>query len=92
MPHIPRRLAPTGQLGAIDAPRAAPRSTQSKPPVPYMGSGSGEVNPVSRKMRGNKMVGKLSMKDWDVDPLRVLKHLGKEMTADEHSGVVSDAG
>jgi hypothetical protein len=57
-----------------------------------MGSGSGEVNPVRRKMRGNRMVGKLSMKDWDVDPLRVMKHLGKEMVADEHSGMVSDAG
>jgi len=39
------------------------------------------------------MVGKLSMKDWDVDPMRVLKHLlNKEMVADEHSGLVSDPG
>ena len=46
-----------------------------------------------KKMRGNKMVGKLSMKDWNVDPMRVIKHLlGKEMNADEHSGMVSDAG
>lgn len=30
------------------------------------------------------------MKDWDVDPLRVMKHLfNKEVTADEHSGLVS---
>ena len=37
------------------------------------------------------MVGKLSMKDWDVDPMRVLKQLtGKEMVSDEHSGMVSD--
>jgi len=90
MPHIPRRLAPTGQLGAFEAPRAAPRKAQSKPPVPYMGSGRGEVDPV-KKLRGNKLVGKLSMKDWDIDPMRIINHLlGKEMVADEHSGMVSD--
>lgn len=57
-----------------------------------MGSGKGEVDPAAR-LRGNKMVGKLSMKDWDVDPLRVMKQIfNKEMMADEHSGMVSDAG
>jgi len=91
MPHIPRSIAPTGQLGAINAPRAEPRKSLSKPPVPYMGSGRGEVDPISSKLRGNKMVGKLSMKEWDVDPMRVLKQLtGKEMVSDEHSGMVSD--
>lgn len=90
MPHIPRSISPTGQLGPIDAPRAEPRKAISKPPVPYMGSGKGEVDPASR-LRGNKMVGKLSMKDWDVDPMRVLKQItGKEMVSDEHSGMVSD--
>jgi len=55
-----------------------------------MGSGNGEVDPTSRIRTGSQMVGKLSMKDWDVDPLRVMKHLfNKEFTADEHSGLVS---
>jgi len=31
------------------------------------------------------------MKDWDMDPMRIMNHLlGKEMVADEHSGMVSD--
>lgn len=94
MPHIPRSMAPSGMIDPATVPRAPRRPvTQKKPPVPYMGSGDGEVNPNSRLRTGNKMVGKLSMKDWDVDPLRILKQLhGKEIKVDEHSGMVSGTG
>ena len=87
-------MAPSGLVDPSTVPRAPRKSpTKAKPPVPYMGSGEGEVNPVSRMRTGNNMVGKLSMKDWDVDPLRVMKHLSdKEYKADEHSGLVSGTG
>ena len=91
MPHIPRSMAPSGLVDPATVPRAPRRPvTQQKPPVPYLGSGKGEVDPANRLRSGNKMVGKLNMMTWDVDPLRVLGHLsGKEMKADEHSGMVS---
>lgn len=91
MPHIPRSMAPSGLVDPATVPRAPRRAPlKAKPTVPYMGSGDGETNPVSRMRTGNQMVEKLSMKNWDVDPLRVMKHLfDKEVKADEHSGLVS---
>ena len=91
MPHIPRSLAPSGLVDPSTVPRAPRKATtQKKPPVPYMGSGDGETDPARRMRTGNKMIGKLSMKDWDVDPVRILKMLtDREIKPDEHSGLVS---
>jgi hypothetical protein len=91
MPHIPRSMAPSGLIDPASLPRAPRRpATQQKPPVPYLGSGNGEVNPTSRLRTGNQMVGKLSMKNWDVDPMKIIKQLhGKEFKVDEYSGMVS---
>lgn len=85
MPHIPRRIAPTGKLGGFDIPRAEPKSSQAKPPVPY------KANKAGKKPQSNRLVQRLSMGDWDVDPLKVLKHLGQEVTVDEHSRMVSNS-
>ena len=92
MPHIPRSMAPSGLVDPSTVPRAARKAPgKTKPPVPYMGSGKGEINPTSKLTQKNPLVKKLSMKDWDVDPLQVLKHLSdKEYKVDEHSGLVSD--
>jgi hypothetical protein len=88
MPHIPRNTAPSGQLGgAFDAPKAAPRKARARPSVPYKGSEKSNVE----SPRGSQFTSKLDMKSWDVDPMRILQQLlGKEMVADEHSGMVSD--
>ena len=91
MPHIPRSMAPSNLVDPSTVPRATKKPPgKQKPPVPYMGSGKGETNPVSRMTQKNSMVEKLNMKKWDVDPLTVMKHLsGKEVKVDEHSGLVS---
>jgi hypothetical protein len=55
-----------------------------------MGSSTGEVTPTGKTRKSTQMVGKLSMKDWDVSPMKVMQHLyGKELKADEYSGMVS---
>lgn len=91
MPHIPRSMAPSGLVDPSTVPRAPRRTTKRKPDVPYMGSGKGESKPVAQKVtRKNPMIQRLSMRDWDVDPLRVMKlMMDKEVKADEHSGLVS---
>ena len=91
MPHIPRSMAPSGQIDFGAVPRA-PKSSTKKATVPLKAPSSNRSTPKRPSGRGVKLVQKLSMRDWDVDPLRVLNHLtGKEITADEFSGVVSDA-
>ena len=88
MPHIPRSMAPSGQVDFSAIPRA-PKSTAKKATVPLR-SQKPAVSPKRRSGNGIKLVQKLSMRDWDVDPIRVLGHLtGKEVTADEFSGMVS---
>lgn len=92
MPHIPRTLAPSG-LNAAGLPRSPVRSTTDKPPTPYAGSGKSEANPVDRILsKKNRLIERLSMEKWDVDPVKVYKHLtGKELAIDEHSRLVSPA-
>ncbi len=90
MPHIPRTLAPSGLTNSDGVPRAPLRTTAEKPPVPYMGSGDGEANPADRKQERKKLLGRISMEDWDVDPLKVYQYMtGKELAVDEHSRLVS---
>lgn len=85
-------MAPSGLINPDSVPRAPVRSTADKPPVPYMGSGQSESNPLDKVLGRKKLIGRISMEKWDVDPLRVLKHLiGKELAVDEHSRLVSDA-
>jgi hypothetical protein len=93
MPHIPRSLAPSGLVNPDTVPRAPLRSTADKPPLPYMGSGKSEANPLDKVFGKKKMIGRINMEDWDVDPLKIYKNLtGKELAVDEHSRLVSDAG
>lgn len=67
-------------------PRAPLRSDLPKATVPQAAS---ESKP-ARAGRGLKFIDRLSMQDWDVDPLRVYVHLtGKELDVDEHSRLVS---
>ena len=91
MPHIPRSMAPSGMIDPATTPRAPRKAPLAqKPSVPYAGSGKGEANPSSKIRSGNQLVDKLSMKDWDVDPIKIMKHLTQqEVETDEHSGIVS---
>ena len=92
MPPVPRSLAPSGMIDPATVPRAPLRHTADKPPVPYLGSGKSEANPLEKITDGKKkMVERVNMRDWDVDPVRVYKHLtDKELVVDEHSRLVSD--
>ena len=88
MPYIPRR-APGGLPDLSTLPKAPARTTAVKPAVPYHGSREDEQKKLPRK--GTKLIDKLSMREWDVDPLKVYKTLfSKEVHVDEHSGLVSD--
>ena len=91
MPHIPRSMAPSGMIDPSTVPRAPVRqTTRTKPPVPYMGSSPGEIAPTERMRQGNQLVDKLSMKNWEVDPMKIIKQLSdKEVKSDEYSGMVS---
>lgn len=67
-------------------PRAPLRSALPKATVPQAVSES----PPTRTRRGLKLIARLNMQNWDVDPLRVYGHLtGKELDVDEHSRLVS---
>lgn len=91
MAYIPRSMAPSGRVDPATVPRAPLRTVSDKPPVPYLGSGKSEANPLE-KIRGgkNKMVERLNMQEWDVDPVKVYKHMTeKELDVDEHSRLVS---
>jgi len=93
MPYIPRTLAPSSLINPDSVPRAPARSSGGKPPLPYMGSGQSEANPLDKSSGHNKLTGRISMEKWDVDPLKVLKQLtGKELIVDEYSRLVSNAG
>lgn len=86
-------MAPSGLINPDSVPRAPVRTTAEKPPVPYMGSGQAEANPLEKLGGRKKLLGRISMEDWDVDPLKVLKHLtGKELAVDEYSRLVSEPG
>jgi len=93
MPYIPRSIAPVSGLGLdFNTVPKAPASSSGvpKPAVPLKSASSSFVAP--RAAQKNPLTGKLSMRDWDVDPLRVMKQiLGKEYKADEHSGLVSNS-
>lgn len=91
MAHVSRSLAPSGMIDPATVPRAPVRTTNDKPPVPYLGSGKSEANPLEKVREGRKkLVERLNMQDWDVDPVKVYKHLtDKELTVDEHSRLVS---
>lgn len=64
MPYIPR-----DHLAAL--PRQPLATTAEKPPVPYMGSGANEANPLDRILGKKRMIERLSLEDWDVDPARI---------------------
>jgi hypothetical protein len=89
MPYVPRSIAPLTGL-AVDfntVPKAQSQPT-SKATVPYRPTRTEASR--SGVKKSNPLNGKLSLKDWDVDPLKVMKQiLGKEYKADEHSGLVS---
>ncbi len=87
MPYVPRR-APSGLVDPSTLPRA-PVTTTERPKVPFHGNSQQETKSASSK-KGTKMVGKLSMRDWDVDPAKVFKSFfTNEVNFDEHSGLVS---
>lgn len=83
MPHLPRNLAPTsGGFDFSSVPRQ-PIQAKKKVTVPY--------SQAEHTVRDNSLLGeKLNIKDWDFDPMRVIKILtGKEANKDEYSGLVS---
>ena len=88
MPYIPRSIAPSGMIDPATVPRA-PRSVAAKPPVAY--TVGGKDNPTTKSDSGRqKMVNRLTMVDWDVEPVKVYKQLtDKELDIDEHSRMVS---
>jgi hypothetical protein len=64
-------------------------TTTERPKVPFHGNSQQEAKSASSK-KGTKMIGKLSMRDWDVDPAKVFKSFfTNEVNFDEHSGLVS---
>lgn len=88
MPHIPRTsIAPSGLTSPDTVPRAPKKATGNpKPATPYRG----DAKPVTESKKNSLMGDKLSMKDWDVDPMKVIKQLiNREIKVDEHSGMVS---
>jgi hypothetical protein len=88
MPYIPRNSPLDTQVTPGMVPRAPVNPIAAKPPLPYLGSGKNEAPAGAKK--NNKLVSRLNMKDWDVDPLKVLKMLtGEEMQVDEYSRMVS---
>jgi hypothetical protein len=91
MPHIPRTLAPSTLINPDSVPRAPLRTAATKPPTPYT-SGT-RTKTTSKSAKQPKLVGKLNMQKWDVDPLKVFQQLtGKELAVDEYSRLVSSAG
>ena len=92
MPHIPfSRLMST-------APRAS-LSSDVKPSAPYLGSGRGETNPVSRQKKSKlEFISRVDPLKHEVDPLRVINFMSqnpgapkREYKTDEHTrGLVSD--
>ena len=90
MPHIPRTSIAPSSLASPGFVPQAPRKPASgpKPATPYRGNTQPVAEPAKQK---NPMMGdKLSMKDWDVDPVKVIQQLlDKEITVDEYSGMVS---
>jgi len=87
MPHIPRSIDPSGLTSPDMVPRAPKKATGSpKPATPYRG----DAKPVTESKKNPLMGDKLSMKAWDVDPMKIIRHLiNREFTVDEHSGMVS---
>ena len=83
MPRQPRKLSPS------TTPREAGNSLNAPVPAPYLGSGKDEEDP--RKQRDRvKLIGRVSMFDYEVDPLSVLKTLtGNEYIKNESTGLVS---
>ena len=83
MPRQPRRLSPS------TTPREAGHSVNPAMPEPYLGSGKNEEDPRQKRDKV-KMIGRVSMFDYKVDPLDILKHLtGSTYVADESTGLVS---
>lgn len=92
MPHLPTQFMST-------APRAASPRT-SKPPVPYLGSGKGESNPITKKgITKSSLISRLDPLKYEVDPLRVANLmsqtagsvLNRKYRTDEHTrGLVRD--
>lgn len=75
-------------LNPNNLPKAPLRDDRQRIDVPYAGNRAGiggYENPQ------NKLLQKLSMKRWDVDPLKVYKLMtNKELILDEYSRLVSD--
>lgn len=91
MPHIPRSIAPSSLVDPASVPRAPARSTAVKPAVSFAGTGETPASKKPGRVR-NQLMGKLSMKNWDVSSLQIIQQLvDKGVTADEHSGMVSRA-
>ncbi len=92
MPHIPRSMPPA-DLGILGSVPKAPRTSKKKSTVPYNGPSTPKKMPDSSSAKRTKLVQKLSMRDWDVDPLRIINQVTQEENkADEHSGLVSYPG
>jgi hypothetical protein len=91
MPYIPRSIAPSGMIDPATVPRAPLRSVAAKPPVAYAGGDKSKVDSTAKSDSGRrKMLNRLSMTDWDIDPVKVYKQLtDKELDIDEHSRMVS---
>lgn len=90
MPHIPKTsIAPSALTSPGMVPRAPlKKSGQAKPAMPYSG---GDTKKAEEPRSKNPMMGeKLSMEDWDVDPMKIMNQLvgDQKLTADEYSKAV----
>jgi len=71
-------------------PRAPKKATgKPKPATPYLANAPQKTT-VEGRPNNPMLPDKLDMKDWDVDPMKVMNQLiDRELKADEYSGMVS---
>ena len=73
-------------LNSDNLPKAPLRDGEQKPPVLLNNNGNYEN-------QNNMLLQRLSMKKWDVDPVKIYTQLTKkEPVIDEYSRLVSDPG
>ena len=94
MPYVPRQAlnSTSGVRPELTTiPRAARRA--NKPPVPYLGSSPGEQT-FELNQKKNPGIGRMSIKDHTMDPMRVIELLfGRNgVQVDEFSGELVLAG
>lgn len=76
---------PVDPLDSNNLPKAPLSDAGKRADIPIKASGIGDYT-----NKQNALMSRLSMKKWDVDPIKIYKLLTeKELDVDEYSGLVS---